>query len=78
VPDFRGLPFNYAGPVYSISVELELAEPNMTVGNHYEVWGIVVDNAATPAKAYAITVDDNQHFKFIDLSKVRRVVPSTP
>jgi hypothetical protein len=78
MPDFRGIPFNYAGPTYAIPVELTVAEPNMTVGNLYELWGIVVDNAATPVRPYGLVVDDTQHFKLCDLGKLIRVQPAGP
>ena len=75
MPDFRGIPLNYAGR-YTIQVALETTEPNMTIGNIYEVFAVAVDNAATPPHPYALVFDDNNHFKLVDLSKVRRA-PST-
>jgi hypothetical protein len=70
--DIRAVPIIYPGIQFSINVELEQPEPNMTVGDQYIVVGMVVDSAVTPPKPYAITFDDDQHFKFVDLAKVKR------
>lgn len=71
--DLRGIPLNYNGPGNTFAFTLEAAEPNMTVDKTYEVFGLVVDCAPTPPKPYALTADDNKHFKLLELSKVRLV-----
>ena len=76
MPDFRGIPINYTGLSYSLSgyFILEQAEPNMTLGSRYDLIGLIIDNAPVSGspKPYALTVDDNDHFKLVDLAKVKR------
>lgn len=63
---------------YGLSVILEAAEPNMTVGHEYTILGLAVDNAATPPKPYGITFDDNDHFKLVELGKLKLNRPPPP
>lgn len=76
MPDFRGIPMWPVPPDwttnYGIRVVLEAAEPNMTVGNEYQLFGIAVDNAAAPPKPYGMSFDDNDHFKLVELAKLKR------
>lgn len=73
MPDFRGIPLVPTGPGGSIMVTLELAEPNMTVGNSYEVLGMVIDNAPTsgPPRPSAIVFADDGHFKLVEFAKLK-------
>jgi hypothetical protein len=78
MPDHRGIPpFLAGGPVYLTPLELETAEPNMTVGNLYELWGLIVDDAPTSGnpRPFALVVGDDRHFKLCDLAKLRLLPP---
>jgi hypothetical protein len=81
MPDLRGIPpFVAGGPVFLTPLELEQAEPNMTVGNLYELWGLIVDSPATGGVTlYALVVGDDRHFKHVPLAKLRlRPPPVNP
>ena len=73
--DFRPFPLNFTAPGWSLQVTLETAEPNMTIGNQYQVFGAAVDNAAQPPKPYALVWDDNGHFKLVEFAKLHRPTP---
>jgi hypothetical protein len=73
MPDHRGIPpFVAGGPVFLTPLELETAEPNMTVGNQYELVALLVDSQPVPPKPFALMLDDTGHFRLVDLGKVRR------
>jgi hypothetical protein len=81
VPDHRGIPpFLAGGPVYLTPLTLETTEPNMTVGQQYDLWGLIIDDAPTgggPPKPQALVVGDDRHFKLCDLGKLRLEPPPT-
>jgi hypothetical protein len=68
--DPRGIPLT--GDWLQPSIILEQDTPNFTVGFAYPMYGLIVDAALDPPKPYVITVDDNGHFKILDIAKVRR------
>jgi hypothetical protein len=74
--DIRGIPMFPLPPEwttnYGLKVILEQPEPNMTVGNEYQILGLAVDNTPQPPKPYGMTFDDNLHFKIVELAKVKR------
>jgi hypothetical protein len=55
-----------------IVMELEATEPNMTIGNQYELVALLVDSQPVPPKPFALMLDDTGHFRLVDLGKVRR------
>ncbi len=71
MPDYQPFPIYSPGPGASMLVTLETAEPNMTVGQVYQLWGAAIDNAATPnPKPYALVADDKRHFKLVEFAKL--------
>lgn len=77
-----GIPLLPAAPGwttnYGLSVTLEsspgAAWPGAwTVGAQYSLMGLCVDNAVSPPAGYAITVDDQSHFRLIPLANVALV-----
>lgn len=72
--DLRGIPFNPTGPASSLMMRLDSAQAGFTVGNTYEIIGLVVDSDAALAqpKPYAITFNDAGHLAVVDTSKLSR------
>ena len=73
--DLRSIPITVTGPGSSLIMELTAAASGFTVGNRYEVIGLVVDTdpALPKPKPYAVTFTDAGVLDVVDVTKLRKV-----
>jgi hypothetical protein len=72
--DIRGIPLNNSVSFLQPAIVLEQAQTGFTIGNAYNIYALIVDSDSVlpQPKPYILTIDDDGHFRILDMAKVRR------